>query len=189
MPYRLETFWFCFEEVKKKISEIWGTDMQNSQTVGDRFNAKMLKMHQELREWHCNNYNNLELQLKNSKKAISFFDQIEEKIILFPEEFALRQQLRERAFYLASLAESKWSQRSRCRWLTEGDNNTRFFYGFASSRMRRNMVLSLHHNGSILTDKEAIKEVFFEHMRGLLGIEAPVHEFNPALLYPTAQHI
>lgn len=51
------------------------------------------------------------------------------------------------------------------------------------------MVLSLKHNGSTITDPEAIKTTFLDHMQGLLGTEAPVQEFDPTKLYPTSEHI
>lgn len=46
-------------------------------------------------------------------------------------------------------------------------------------------MLSLNHNGTTLEDPKASKMIFFFHMKELLGIEAPVHNFDPARLYPT----
>lgn len=39
--------------------------------------------------------------------------------------------------------EIKWRHRSRCRWLKEGDKNTRFFHGLTSTRRRGNRISSL----------------------------------------------
>lgn len=39
--------------------------------------------------------------------------------------------------------EIKWRQRSQCRWLREGEENTRFFHGLASTMKRSNRISSL----------------------------------------------
>lgn len=103
----------------------------------------------------------METCLENCKSAISFFDQIEEKQTLHKTEFGLRQLIRQKAYQLATLIEIKWSQRSHCRWLKEGDNNTRYFHSNASARMRRNMVISSQHEGTLITGESPIKDAFF----------------------------
>ena len=39
--------------------------------------------------------------------------------------------------------ESLWAQKSRCRWLMQGDKNTRYFHLSTLARRRRNKVLAL----------------------------------------------
>lgn len=91
--------------------------------------------------------------------------------------------MREQAFELANNIEEKWRQRSRCLWLTEGDRNTRFFHAMASSRHRRNLVLSIEDNGTIITDQLEIRQVFARSMQGVLGTTSQVTPFDATALY------
>ncbi|KAE8681880.1 hypothetical protein F3Y22_tig00111300pilonHSYRG00005 [Hibiscus syriacus] len=55
------------------------------------------------------------------------------------------------------IEESIWFQKSRARWIKDGDRNTRFFYLTALNRSRRNEITSLKINGSVVTDPQSIK--------------------------------
>lgn len=181
--YRLERFWFNFDEVKLMVNEVWSRKNSLADAV-QFFDQKVQQMHKNLRDWHCKNHGFMATHLENSKKAILMFDQIEEKRGLSEGEFQLRLLLRQRAFRLAFLTEIRWSQRARCRWLREGDNNTRYFHAYASSRMRRNQILSLNYHVQTLTNIQNFKEAFLAHMTSILGTETPVQQFNPSSLYP-----
>ena len=61
--------------------------------------------------------------------------------------------------------EIKWKQRSRCRWLKEGDKNTKFSHSLASTRMRDNRINHLMVNGNRVQDREGITN----HIIGFFG--------------------
>lgn len=119
------------------------------------------------------------------KKALQFFDTIEEQRQLQSHEFRLRLKIREMAFELATNIETKWKQRSRCRWLQQGDRNSRYFHAIASSRLRRNMILSLEDNGNQITDQNTIREIFLQSMKEIMGSSSDVLQFDPSILYPS----
>ena len=118
------------------------------------------------------------------KRAILFFDQIEEKRGLFQHEFKLRLKIKEKAFELANNIELKWKQRSRCNWLANGDCNSKFFHAFASSRLSRNLVSTLEVNGDLVTEPPQILHAFTESMKCLLGTDQLVLSFTAERLYP-----
>lgn len=44
---------------------------------------------------------------------------------------------------IVGLEEMKWKQKTKIKWLQEGDNNTKFFHHIASSKRNTNYIYSL----------------------------------------------
>ncbi|KAL4301914.1 hypothetical protein GQ457_10G019110 [Hibiscus cannabinus] len=59
--------------------------------------------------------------------------------------------------------ESLWLQKSRLRWFSEGDRNTRFFHISASTRRRRNSINRLKNGDALLSDPILIKAHVFDY--------------------------
>ena len=63
------------------------------------------------------------------------------------------------------------SQRSKIKWLSDGDNNTKFFHSCLKSRINRNRILMvLDEDGRWIRGK-AMKEKFINHFKNFLGCE------------------
>ncbi|KAK0595713.1 hypothetical protein LWI29_009285 [Acer saccharum] len=61
------------------------------------------------------------------------------------------------------LEEQEWLQKSRVKWLLNGDRNTRFFQVVASSRRNRNFIDSLVFEDGRITDKDDISLRVADH--------------------------
>ncbi|KAL4285443.1 hypothetical protein GQ457_16G011680 [Hibiscus cannabinus] len=59
--------------------------------------------------------------------------------------------------------ESSWLQKSRLRWFSEGDQNTRFFHISASTRRRCNSINRLKNGDALLSDPILIKAHVFDY--------------------------
>lgn len=183
-PFKLELFWLANPKAREIIGSTW---REENITMGhgvQRFQENTKLMHERLRSWHCQNFTQLESQLQCCRETIMFFDHIEEERQLQEYEFRFRIQVRERAYLLAGISESRWAHRARCRWLKAGDRNTRFFHALASSRQRRNTITNLTHEGQEITGDEEIRRVFRDHMLSILGSENSALRFDSMALYP-----
>lgn len=121
--------------------------------------------------------------MQTCQNYIGFFATIEERGILDCREFKLRQRIKEKAYELANIIENRWKQRSRVQWLQSGDKNTAYFHAYATSRMRRNAILAVEHNGIRITSTEGIANAFLNHMKSILGEQGEILSFDQSRLY------
>lgn len=181
--HKIENFWLKYEAPKLMVQTLWGSIATLPQASLLKFHANTKALHISLAKWQKEGFGDMEKQLAFCKKAVLFFDAIEEHRPLVRHEFRMRCLIKERVFELANNLEEKWRQRSRCKWLKEGDKNTRFFHACASSRRWTNSVPSITYQGLRRTETKSITEAFYQSMKGQLGYSNRVQEFDPHKLY------
>ena len=182
--FRIECFWLKYNQPKLMVSELWGKDNAHQQPI-DSFHLNTKIIHRALKLWHSSSFGILPTKLQEIKDSILAMDILEEQRPLSDQEFKTRIQYREQAYELANNLEAWWRQRSRCQWLKEGDRNTKAFHAYASSRLRRNWVSSIQENGLTVSDSNAITQIFFLTMKGILGHSEEVLPFDASAIYPT----
>jgi hypothetical protein len=103
-------------------------------------------------------------------------------------ELWLRRMLKQTVLGLASLERTMARQRSRIRWLREGDANTALFHAVANGRRVKNYIAAVRSGEDLVTDQERKVETFIEAFFQLLGRMQPrEHTMNlEELDIPTA---
>ena len=67
-----------------------------------------------------------------------------------------------------------WQQQSRVQWLKNGDQNTKFFHGTATQRMRKNFIKGLRDgNGVWKEDKEVFSALLNDFYTNLFTSSNP----------------
>ena len=78
--------------------------------------------------------------------------------------------------------EQIWGQKSRIKWLKEGDRNTNFFHFVANGRRHCNYIGNLVHNGINITDPKLIKKHMLNFFKSLKKLHAQalawIHEIR-----------
>jgi len=97
------------------------------------------------------------------------FDRAQEVSRLSDLETWLRRTLKLSLLGLASLERTIDRQRSRIRWLRDGDANTKLFQAVANGRRSKNFISCIKKGDEIITDQADKDDVFSEAFENLLG--------------------
>jgi hypothetical protein len=166
--FRFELFWLKLDGFQDAVKEGW----KCRDSVVDPFSRLdecFRNLANHLQSWSDSKIGNLKLQIAMANILIHCFDKAQDSRLLTPGEWWLRRTLKQTVLGLSSLERTMARQRSRVRWLKEGDANTRLFHAVANGRRARNFIPSIKHNDELITDQSAIQNLFDDAYRGLLG--------------------
>ncbi|MQM10259.1 hypothetical protein Taro_043151 [Colocasia esculenta] len=77
--------------------------------------------------------------------------------------------------------EKLWRQKSRIKWLKDGDHNTKFFHAYAITQRRNSLISKLYNkDGVAVEDDDRIADLFVEHFTK--AFRSTPHQINPEIL-------
>jgi len=129
-----------------------------------------------LNTWHQNHTQNLERRINNIQDRISSLDAKGEEFNLLIEEVEELHSLSADLHSLSRINTSMQWQKSRLRWLKEGDANSKKFHCIMSSRRQANSIVSLTVDGATVESVDDIRGVVFNHFSScfrLVVVERP----------------
>jgi hypothetical protein len=155
LSFKFENMWLKVEGFVDKVRDWWGSfSFEGSPSFV--LAKKLQALKGEIKKWNREEFGNVGARTKAWAEELELLDSIEEGRGLSEEEKERRRGL---ALELeASLLQEEicWRQKSRVRWLKEGDKCTKFFHQVANANRRNNSIESLSVNGSDTSDSEAI---------------------------------
>lgn len=168
--FRFEAFWVKLQGFEDVVREAWvcpfsGIDCCRILDCKLRNTAKALK------SWSMRQVGSVRLQLMMSREIVAQLDAAQDLRALSDGEQALRRELKMLSLGLSSMARTISRQRSRIRFLEEGDANTKFFHLQACHRNRKAFIPSLQHDGQVFSDEEAKADHIFAYYNGILGTQ------------------
>ncbi|GMI70420.1 hypothetical protein HRI_000711300 [Hibiscus trionum] len=87
--------------------------------------------------------------------------------------------------------EREWKQKSRSRWIVDGNRNTKFYHHLASSRRQANWIHLFRVNGKIISEEGAIHEEIKRHFTNVYNSSSAFEladlEFNIRTLSSTSK--
>ncbi|XP_058741211.1 uncharacterized protein LOC131613570 [Vicia villosa] len=124
---------------------------------------KFKRIKECLKEWHKNHCQNLEDRIKEEKEKLNRLEIRGESIGLTEEELIARSEISSKFHNLSNLNCSLQWQRSRSKWLKEGDVNSKYFHSYINKRRKDNEILCLDINGRKVTEVKEIKDALCDH--------------------------
>uniref|UniRef100_A0A2N9G614 Uncharacterized protein n=1 Tax=Fagus sylvatica TaxID=28930 RepID=A0A2N9G614_FAGSY len=155
-PFWFENMWLKAEGFVDRVKGWWASySFPGSPSHILANKLKALKL--DLKKWNVNEFGNIHFKHQKLLHSLHELESLGERRVLSEVEKNERLRLISDLETTLYLEEICWRQKSRVKWLKEGDKNTKYFHTVANSHRRRNSIRQLSINGVLSTDQEAIK--------------------------------
>ncbi|RVW37380.1 hypothetical protein CK203_087736 [Vitis vinifera] len=157
-PFRFENMWLLHPEFKEKFRD-WWQECTVEGWEGHKFMRKLKFIKSKLKEWNTRVFGDLRERKKHILTDLGRIDRIEQEGNLNLEVVSERILRRKELEDLLLKEEVQWRQKSRVKWIKEGDCNSKFFHRVATGRRSRKFIKSLiSERGETLNNIEVISE-------------------------------
>ncbi|KAL8515928.1 hypothetical protein ACS0TY_014579 [Phlomoides rotata] len=130
-PILLEVMEFVISKWGSYEVEGWG---------GFVLKEKLKRLKADIKKWNKEVFGMIDEKIEKRKQVILKLDMIDETLGLKENEISLRNEERARLFQDMKSKDSFIFQKARCKWIKEGDANTRFFHKYINKRRKRNEI-------------------------------------------------
>jgi hypothetical protein len=113
---------------------------------------KMKALKWEIKRWNLEEFGDVRDKNKASSEELKALDRLEEERSLNEVEKERKRQICRELEASLLQEEISWRQKSRIRWLKEGDKCTKFFHQVANANRRNNSIESLVVDGTLSSD-------------------------------------
>eukprot|EP00253_Pinus_taeda_P017089 PITA_17089 len=168
-PFRFESFWLRDPGFIKKMDEWWKQSLAQGKGKMHTFQLKPKELKGKIKKWNKEEFGNI---LEEKQKLEGEMESLQQKIII---EGRTEESVREEGIILGNLEERRkqeevlWRQKSRIKWLREGERNTKFFHQAMIQHRQRNRILSIkYQNGVRVVEQEGIEQVLVDHHKDIL---------------------
>ncbi|XP_073355316.1 uncharacterized protein [Aegilops tauschii subsp. strangulata] len=171
-PFRYECMWEQEDSFSAMVEQAWRVD-QPATNVSE-LAAKLSHVAVSLKRWGRTTFGSVRQELRELRKQLAELRAEPTRVGPGVEE----KKVQDRIVEVSYREEIMMRQRSRIRWLSEGDSNTQYFQKKASARRAKNTITQLQRDdGSFSTDPEELAGMasnFYEQLytsEGTIGME------------------
>jgi hypothetical protein len=166
--FKFELAWMKLDGLDEAIKEAWTCDQRITDPFR-RLDALFRNAADGLHAWGQRKTGNIKLQLAIANTVIFHLDAAQDRRCLSQGEIWLRKSLKLAILGLPSLERTMARQRSRIRWLRDGDANSKLFHAVANGRRTKNFIASIKVGEEIITEQDRKVEAFSDAYMQLLG--------------------
>ena len=172
-PFRVLDCWLLDKTFKDVVKECW-TSGHQSGWGGFVLKEKIKTLKSRLKVWNKEHYGDTLKKVKQLEEELNRLEQMTMDRQLSPQEMMTRRQLQEDLWVTAHSHESLLRQKSRSRWIKEGDCNSRYFHLMMNASRRQNLLKGIMLEGSWVIEPQRVKEAVREFFQQRFNEPEPI---------------
>ncbi|GKV33735.1 hypothetical protein SLEP1_g42199 [Rubroshorea leprosula] len=167
-PFRCLDSWLNHEDFEPFVKEKWSSyDVQGWSSF--RLKEKIKNLKGDLKRWNSEIYGNIEKNIESAIEEIYKLDKRGETNGLTKTEIGLRNECFHRLWEWNKDRDCLLHQKSRQKWLKEGDANSKYFHGCVIKRRKQNGIDGMTINGLWIEDAIMVKKLSEEEKSMLVA--------------------
>ncbi|KAK2356246.1 hypothetical protein QL285_093594 [Trifolium repens] len=141
-PFRFKNFWLQNPAFKVFVSKVW-EDQHFTGWMGHIIKERLKGLKVEIKKWNLEESGEVDARISKLRSDIEEVDLWSESLGISGEEVELRKGWFNELWKLLKSKDTMNFQKSRAKWLKEGDTNNKYFHACVKNRGRQNSIKAL----------------------------------------------
>ncbi|XP_071738855.1 uncharacterized protein [Rutidosis leptorrhynchoides] len=172
-PFKIFDEWFKVEGIDTIIANYWAEP--NSGSRKDCvFRNKLKRLKLVLKEWSKSHFGGLDGEIDQPKKDCLALEIKVESGLLNDIERAYWLDLRKKWLDKEKTKSNMLKQKARVKWVTDGDENTKYFHKSLKRKYNKNNIRGVNVNGVWCEEPKIIKDSDYTHFKNIFSEQKPL---------------
>ncbi|KAL8463817.1 hypothetical protein ACS0TY_033675 [Phlomoides rotata] len=174
--------WIQHPSYKDLIERVWSTSNIKG-WGGYVMKEKLKELKTELKTWSREIFKGMDKRIEDKKEKIEKLDLLDDTFGLEEDEITRRQNFLGDLMIETSWKESQWLQKSKLKWMKEGDVNSNFFHSWVKRRHKGNEIMEHWNRNTWVDSVQGVKKMVHNHFLEQAVVEhtgcseLPGHEY------------
>ncbi|XP_050232922.1 uncharacterized protein LOC126681423 [Mercurialis annua] len=178
-PFRSVDSWWDHEDFSKVVADGWSLACEKSPNLTIRL--KELRLF--VKKWNHDVFGDQRRKVKELTEDIFSKEASADYSPMSKEQRVLLGNLKKDLWTAERRLESIWIQKSRLKWSTEGDRNTKFFHSVASKHYRNNHISSIQVDENVVSEPSDIRSFIIDFFKSLYSQQEKHHYTLQGLIF------
>ena len=155
-PFRVVDWWLHQKGYQRLVRETWSAEQQPG-WGGILLKNKLRMLKLSIKQWSKEYGNINSKEIHRIQQKLNEVEDIASTRILSEDEIKVRKSLQQELWEVSTAYESLLRQKSRSRWLQEGDSNSAYFHKVINFRRNYNSIQGILIDGGWVQQPEVVK--------------------------------